>query len=142
MLTKRHNLAEKYETDFMLMLQTIVASFPSYLDIQGASVVAENEEAGEITWRWNLVKPTQFRLNKQYARVSWGRNLYVKSCYFKTFRGLYIFLPAVYLFYFMFILSLCQVSMILVDACYIPTCWSERSACAALCCWHKHRWPL
>ena len=21
-------------------------------------------------------------------------------------------------------------------------CWSERSACAALGCWHKRRWPL
>jgi hypothetical protein len=21
-------------------------------------------------------------------------------------------------------------------------CWSERSACAALGCWHKQRWPL
>ena len=30
-----------------------------------------------------------------------------------------------------------------ISAKYLPRlCWSERSACAALGCWHKRRWPL
>ena len=53
----------EYET------QPIVASYPSYLDVQGAVVLEENLEAGEIIWKWNLVKPTKLRLDKDYAQV-------------------------------------------------------------------------
>jgi hypothetical protein len=34
------------------------------------------------------------------------------------------------------------IGMLSVLAIALPIYWSERSACAALGCWHKRRWPL
>ena len=55
----------EYET------QPIVAAYPSYLDVQGAVVVEENLEAGEIIWKWNFVKQTKMRMDKDYAQVKY-----------------------------------------------------------------------
>ena len=64
----------EYET------QPIVASYPSYLDVQGAVVLEENLEAGEIIWKWNLVKPTKLRLDKDYAQVHHSASaMYIKT---------------------------------------------------------------
>ena len=62
----------EYET------QPIVAAYPSYLDVQGAVVVEENLEAGEIIWKWNLVTPTKLRLDKDYAKVRYPEMVEVK----------------------------------------------------------------
>ena len=47
----------------------MTATYPSYLDVQGAVVVENNEATGETTWKWNLIKPTKLRLNKEYSQV-------------------------------------------------------------------------
>ena len=58
-------------TDLMAnsILQTMIASYPSYLDVQGAVVVEENPKSGEIIWKWKIVEPTQLRLDPEYAQV-------------------------------------------------------------------------
>ena len=59
------------ETSLMAnsILQTMIASYPSYLDVQGAVIVEENPESGEIIWKWKIVEPTQLRLDPEYAQV-------------------------------------------------------------------------
>ena len=55
--------------NLITFLQTIFASYPSYLDVQGAEMVEENEGSAEIKWKWKIIKPTQLRLNIEYSQV-------------------------------------------------------------------------
>ena len=52
-----------------MFLQTMFASFPSYLDVEGAEMVEENVVSGETKWKWKIIKPTQLRLNIEYSQV-------------------------------------------------------------------------
>ena len=55
--------------NLITFLQTIFASYPSYLDVQGAEMVEENEGSAGKKWKWKIIKPTQLRLNIEYSQV-------------------------------------------------------------------------